>query len=230
MSSSFNSCGIARCLRHKTSQLSLGKHEIWQKCGPMKIKTPYIWLNTTWSLGKGKQWLVGKYIRCKPHLHLQCKRLPFKNDPKKSCKLNKSQLCILTISSTYFYWSQIYLKQTYKMVTGSIHLKMDQLITDLADKKEKNNESRKRKHVTIYRILDVGNHLSIKSGSNPPWMQVANTIDDMTTSWHGQACPFNVNASIISHTRCTARLNVILYLYQRGENNSRSRKRTELRK
>jgi hypothetical protein len=46
-------------------------------------------------------------------------------------------------------------------------------------------------------------------------MLVGNSIDDITTSWHGEAISFDVNAPITSCIGSSARLNCILNLHQR---------------
>ena len=61
-------------------------------------------------------------------------------------------------------------------------------------------------------------------------MLMGHTVDDIATSWQNEACPFGVSAPIISHTRCTTRLNVILNLYQRSSVIESFRKRIELTK
>jgi hypothetical protein len=44
-------------------------------------------------------------------------------------------------------------------------------------------------------------------------MLMSNTVDDITTDWHCQACPFGINASIRSCINgAAARLNIILNL------------------
>jgi hypothetical protein len=43
-------------------------------------------------------------------------------------------------------------------------------------------------------------------------MLMGNTVDDMTTYQHGQACPLDINASIRNCIGAAARLNIILNL------------------
>ena len=61
-------------------------------------------------------------------------------------------------------------------------------------------------------------------------MLMGHTVDDIATSWQNEAYPFGVSAPIISHTRCTTRLNVILNLYRRSSVIESLRKCIELTK
>jgi hypothetical protein len=51
-------------------------------------------------------------------------------------------------------------------------------------------------------------------------MLVGNGIDDITTSWHGEAISFDVNAPITSCIGRGARLNFILNLHQKYSSDS----------
>jgi hypothetical protein len=43
-------------------------------------------------------------------------------------------------------------------------------------------------------------------------MLMGNSVDDITTDQHGQACPLDINASIRNCIGAAARLNIILNL------------------
>ena len=63
-----------------------------------------------------------------------------------------------------------------------------------------------------------------KKWNQYPRMLMGHTVDDIATSWHSDAGPFDVSTPIISHTRCTTRLNFILNLYQRNSIEYKDRK------